>query len=318
MRARRILRGIGIGLAVIVAVPAIYFMVLVVTTPNVDHLRSEAPTQTSFMRLRGGDSARVEWVDLDGISPYLACAVVKAEDGGFFRHAGFEWGPLRKAFWAYVSGRSRGGGSTITQQLAKNLYLTPDRSMHRKLREALITRRLERSLDKLRILEIYLNVVEWGDGVWGAKQAARFYFGRPPTELSVFEAVVLASLLPAPRVSLDGRNRRRALYAQRRVLRQLRSSRVIDEDQYSEAVMRVDLLAKSLARGRTLRDAIADASTEPIAAPDPVAQVVSQIEPAQALANECGFARELAQRARDQAAGARHANHAVASTRSPP
>ncbi len=173
------------------------------------------------------------------------------------------------------------------------MYLTPDRSVHRKLRETLITWRLEQSLDKRRILELYLNVVEWGDGVWGAQQASRFYFGKSPSQLTAFEGAVLASLLPAPRVPLHGRNRERALYVQRRVLRQLRASGVIDQAQYSESVMRIALLAKALADGRTLRDAVGEAATTSIAPAGIVAEVADPIAASGALALECGRERRV-------------------------
>jgi membrane peptidoglycan carboxypeptidase len=122
----------------------------------------------------------------------LVCAIVKAEDRGFFRHSGFEWGQLRKALWGRVTGGSGVGGSTITQQLARNLYLSPARTLHRKVPETLIARRLESSTSG--ILELYLNVVEWGDGVWGVTRAARAYFGRSPAELGPFEAAFRAML----------------------------------------------------------------------------------------------------------------------------
>jgi monofunctional biosynthetic peptidoglycan transglycosylase len=283
MAARRILRRIMIGAGILVLVLVLYLVVLVATTPDVDHLVTATPTQTSYMRKRTeqrGSSTpdRVEWIDLDEVSPYLVCAVVKAEDGGFFRHAGFDWAQTRKAFWGYVTGDSQIGGSTITQQLARNLYLGPDRSLHRKLREALITRRLEHALDKRRILELYLNVVEWGDGVWGIKQAARVYFGREAHNLGAFEAAFLASLLPAPRAKLEGNNLRRALTVQRRVLRQLVVSAVIDSAQLTEANLRVD----ALSAGGSVSDVLG--ATTP----------AKPLDLSQLLANQCGLAEELA------------------------
>ncbi len=258
MRVRRFLRRLAACLGVFVLALTGYLVVLVVTTPDVDHLREAAPAQTSYMRLRAeqrghSGSDRVDWVDLDDISPYLVCAVVKAEDRGFFRHSGFEWAQIRKAFWANVTGGRRIGGSTITQQLARNLYLGPDRSLHRKLREALIARRLEGSLDKRRILELYLNVVEWGDGVWGAKQAARVYFGRSPAELDPIQATFLASLLPAPRAPLTGKNLVRARTEQRRVLHQMVVSKLIDH----ASPMRHLTLARVLANGCAIDEEIA-------------------------------------------------------------
>jgi monofunctional glycosyltransferase len=261
----------------------------------VSHLRDAQPTQTSFMRARAAERTsaaadRVEWIDLGQVSPYLVCAIIKAEDRGFFRHSGFEWAQLRKALWGHVTGGSGIGGSTITQQLARNLYLSPARTLHRKLREALITRRLESSLDKRRILELYLNVVEWGDGVWGVTQAARAYFGRSPAELGIFESAFLASLLPAPRALLHGKDLDRAVTEERRVLHQLVVSELIDHAAFSDARARVALLASSLSRREPLAQAL-QAATTPASRARP-------LELSNVLANECGLADELTAAAR--------------------
>lgn len=266
MSLRRIVRRLLAGLVFVVMALFVYLLVLMLTTPDVDDLRNAIPAETSYMRLRAADPTsrapgRLEAFALRDVSPYLVCAVVKAEDDGFFRHAGFEWSQLRKAFWGYVTNDSTIGGSTITQQLARNLFLGPERSLHRKLREALIARRLERVLDKRRILEIYLNVVEWGDGIWGARHAADAYFGRDPEQLGPFEAAVLASLLPAPRAALRDTNLRRASAVQRRVLRQMLAAKLVDREQFLDAMTRVDLLVQSLSRGDALLDALHRAST---------------------------------------------------------
>jgi monofunctional glycosyltransferase len=287
MRVRRWLRRTAWVIGVALFLLGAYLGILVATTPSVEHLVDTAPTQTSYMRLRAEQRPgedRVDWVSLSDVSPYLVCAVVKAEDRGFFRHAGFEWAQVRKALWGYLSASHANGGSTITQQLARNLFLTPARSLHRKLREALIARRLETALDKRRILELYLNVIEWGDGVWGAKQAARVYFGRSPAELGAFEAAVLASLLPAPRARLADNNLRRASAEQRRVLHQLVVSKLIDRAHFTDARMRVDQLNMRLAHGASFAQAVAQVTTVP--APPLTLERV--------LDDECGLAEELA------------------------
>jgi monofunctional biosynthetic peptidoglycan transglycosylase len=295
MRGRRLFRRVAIGLAIVVLALVAYLGVLFALTPDVSHLSDAQPTQTSFMRVRAAEPTsaaadRVEWIDLGQVSPYLVCAIIKAEDRGFFRHSGFEWAQLRKALWGHVTGGSGIGGSTITQQLARNLYLSPARTLHRKLREALITRRLESSLDKRRILELYLNVVEWGDGVWGVTQAARAYFGRTPAELGLFEAAFLASLLPAPRARLHGKGLDRAVTEERRVLHQLVVSGLIDHAAFSDARARVARLASSLSRGEPLAQAL-QAATTPASRARP-------LELSEVLANECGFAHELTAAAR--------------------
>jgi monofunctional biosynthetic peptidoglycan transglycosylase len=140
------------------------------------------------------------WVPYRSISPNLTRAVLVAEDGTFWQHDGVDYVQLRDAFEVSVERLEFvRGASTITQQLAKNLYLTPDRNPIRKLRELLIARRLEAELSKQRILEIYLNVIEWGDGIYGAEAAAREYFRTSASALSPQEASLLAAGIVNPR-----------------------------------------------------------------------------------------------------------------------
>lgn len=134
------------------------------------------------------------------MSPHLQKAVIVAEDASFYHHQGFDWEGLKEAVTRNVEkGRLRRGGSTITQQLAKNLYLTTEKNLFRKAHEAMLTWALERALTKKRILELYLNVAEWGQGVFGAEEAARYHIGRSAGDLSPDEAALLAAMLPSPR-----------------------------------------------------------------------------------------------------------------------
>jgi monofunctional biosynthetic peptidoglycan transglycosylase len=177
-------------------------------TPDVRPLRRENPKTTAFMAMRldearanrGPLRARQQWVSLDRISPHLRQAVLIGEDAAFYQHAGVDWDELHDAILDTVErGEPLRGASTITQQLAKNLYLSPARNPYRKLEELFITRRLEAVLSKRRILELYLNVVEWGDGIWGAEAAAQTYFNEPAADLSVEEGALLAASLMNPR-----------------------------------------------------------------------------------------------------------------------
>lgn len=170
--------------------------------------RSHDPELTAFMaqdleRLRKEDPrARLKhsWVDYRQISPQLKRALIAAEDARFLEHQGFDWDGIQDAFEKNLrKGRIVAGGSTISQQLAKNLFLTRDRSYLRKAQEALITLMIEAAMDKRRILEIYLNVIEWGDGLYGAEAAARHYFGKRAAELDDWEAAQLAAMVPRPR-----------------------------------------------------------------------------------------------------------------------
>lgn len=178
------------------------------TLPDVSVLATSNPGPTALMEHRQ-EMSRAEhrqaprqwaWVPLARISPHLQHAVIAAEDASFFMHEGFDWEGIKDAaIHNLEAGEMKRGGSTITQQLAKNLYLSAERSMLRKAREALITRSLEHHLTKKRILELYLNVAEWGNGVYGAEAAARHHFNKSAQELTPDEAAWLAAILPSPR-----------------------------------------------------------------------------------------------------------------------
>jgi monofunctional biosynthetic peptidoglycan transglycosylase len=140
------------------------------------------------------------WVSLDRISPHLRQAVLIGEDASFYQHSGVDWGEIKAAALDTIEkGEPLRGASTLTQQLAKNLYLSPARNPYRKVEELIITRRLEAELSKRRILELYLNDVEWGDGIWGAEAAARVYFNESAADLSVEESALLSAALMNPR-----------------------------------------------------------------------------------------------------------------------
>jgi len=152
---------------------------------------------------RQGVPARLDWtpVPLSRISPSMQRAAVVAEDARFWDHDGVDWEAMRGAFERnWEAGRLKVGGSTITQQLAKNLYLSPARTPWRKLRELAIAWRLERALSKKRILEIYLNVIEFGPRTFGVEAAARRYMGVPASELTREQAATLAAVIPSPRI----------------------------------------------------------------------------------------------------------------------
>jgi monofunctional biosynthetic peptidoglycan transglycosylase len=166
------------------------------------------PGSTSFMRLRMDElrekkpeaQLRHQWVPYEQISVHLKRAVITAEDDSFIDHEGFDWEGIERALEKNErKGRAVAGGSTISQQLAKNLFLSPSRSYVRKAQEAVITVMIEQVWSKRRILEVYLNVVEWGEGVFGAEAAARRYYGIPASRLGPGEAARLAVMLPNPR-----------------------------------------------------------------------------------------------------------------------
>ena len=150
---------------------------------------------------------RHKWVPYDKISLNLKRALVAAEDANFMEHEGFDWDAIQKAYEKNLKkGKVVAGGSTISQQLAKNLFLSGKRSPWRKLEEAVITIMLETVLSKQRIFEIYLNIIEWGDGVFGAEAASRYYFNKSAATLDAWEAARLASMVPNPRYYDRNRN----------------------------------------------------------------------------------------------------------------
>lgn len=170
---------------------------------------------SSMMRLRQAQALafnpttwaayRLQWVAYENISPALRRAVIAAEDDRFMLHSGFDWQAMRRAFSRNLrSGATLAGGSTITQQLAKNLFLSPSRSYLRKVQEALIAAMLEKLWSKQRIFEVYLNIAEWGDGVFGIGAAAQHYYALSPAALNAAQASHLAVMLPAPRAREKG------------------------------------------------------------------------------------------------------------------
>jgi monofunctional biosynthetic peptidoglycan transglycosylase len=166
------------------------------------------PAETAFMArerarletVRPGARLKHVWVDYEAISPQLKRAVIAAEDARFIEHEGVDWDAVQKALEANRKrGRPARGGSTISQQLAKNLFLSPERSYVRKGQELVITYMIEALWDKRRILEVYLNVAEWGDGVFGAEAAARHYYGASAARLGAEPSARLAVMLPRPK-----------------------------------------------------------------------------------------------------------------------
>ena len=201
---KRLLQATAAAAAISFAAVAYLYLSL----PDVRPLRTVNPRTTAFMELRAREADKAgkkprkaqQWVAYERISPSLKRAVIVAEDAAFFSHEGVDFDELEKSFQdSWNKGKRMRGGSTITQQLAKNLYLSPSRNPVRKIEELLIARRLEAELSKRRILELYLNVIEWGDGIWGAEAAARAYFQKPASALGADESALLAASIINPR-----------------------------------------------------------------------------------------------------------------------
>ena len=219
-------RAVAATLAALFASGAYVFL----TTPDVRQLRTKSPETTAFMELRareararGQEPRRIQrWVTYGRISPHLVRAVLVTEDSAFWQHDGLDYQQIRESMEVNLErGEFARGASTITQQLAKNLYLSPSKNPVRKLRELLIARRLEAELSKQRILEIYLNVIEWGDGIYGAEAAARTYFGKSAAQLTQSESALLAAAIANPRVMNPGSPTARLRRRQQMVMRRM-------------------------------------------------------------------------------------------------
>ena len=236
---RVIVRIIEIG-TVLAAIPA---LLLWCSVPNTAKLATENPASTAFIDLRRDQAEAAgkkfqlhwEWRPLGKISRYLRAAVIYAEDLRFYTHDGVDWHAFGDAIERDFAG-AKIGGSTITQQLAKNLYLSPNRSYIRKAREMLIAFSLEDHLTKTRILELYLNVVEWGDGVFGAEAASKRWFGHSAQSLSPAEAARLAIALPNPIKRAPNVHTSELAQKAIRIINLLRMQGLIDAAQYAEAL----------------------------------------------------------------------------------
>lgn len=224
-----------------------------ITFPSISKLRTENPATTSMIeyRLQQAKEENREprkfmvWQPIEQISPNLQRAVLAGEDARYFEHNGFDWDAINKAWdeavkegekeakaegdydpndWIPPMPSFKRGASTITQQLSKNLYLSEDRNFLRKGREAVYTYFLERELSKKRILEIYLNVIEWGDGIYGAEAASRVYFNKSASQLTASEAAYLSAMIPSPlNVFNPKKNPKRVVRRQKAILRGMNS-----------------------------------------------------------------------------------------------
>jgi len=245
---RLIWKVIKTGALVLLALFTIFVVYEVFTFPRVADLQTKNPETTSMIETRlkeareaGREPRRVQqWVPLSRISLNLQRAVLAGEDTNFVAHNGFDYEAIQKAWeagqkeaekearqegdndpsdWIPDLSKFRRGGSTVSQQLAKNLYLSSERTAARKVKEAAITYFLERSLSKCRILEIYLNVIEWGDGIYGAEAAAQTYFRKPAANLTPPEAAYLAAMIPSPLNIFNPQKNPRRVQRRQRVLR---------------------------------------------------------------------------------------------------
>jgi monofunctional glycosyltransferase len=247
---------------------AVFVAWLLFVWPPPSWWRGHWPRETAFQAMRArqegasgeGAPRRYRPVPLDSISDWIAKAAVVGEDDAFYQHHGIDWRSLREALgyhrgaFAWSNARDRAelqrvlgaagsrrdklrGASTITQQLAKNLYLSPSRNPLRKLKEAVVAYRLEWALGKRRILELYLNVAEFGPHLWGVEAASQAYFGRPAAHLSIDQAALLVATLPHPLTSNPSLRPGRTVWRQQLILRRLHGEPVVVPVEEAETVV---------------------------------------------------------------------------------
>lgn len=190
-------------LAVVFLFTGYFFLSL----PDVGYLKTQDPKTTALIEQRKREAGqkgkklkiRQKWISFDAVPRLLRDTVRISEDGAFYQHNGIDYYELKEAIKKNLQkGKKARGGSTITQQLAKNLFLSTEKSYYRKLKEFFIAKRLEKHLSKNRIFHLYLNVIEWGKGIFGVKTASEYYFGKPVSKLSLVEIVRLVSVIPKP------------------------------------------------------------------------------------------------------------------------
>lgn len=186
----------------------VFLQIIFLPYGNIRQLKTKNPTATAFMRdyvtrsKKEGHTLHLMqyWIPFQSISQDIIDAVIVSEDGTFWSHEGFDWFEFKESIEKnFEEGRASRGASTITQQLVKNLYLSSSKNPLRKLKEWILTWYMEKELSKSRILEIYLNIIEWGDGIYGIEAASRYYFSKSASELNREECARLAAIIPSPR-----------------------------------------------------------------------------------------------------------------------
>ncbi len=213
--------------------------------PDVSWLKNKNPKSTALMRQRIDEAAKIgkklkirqQWVSFKTIPLILRQAVRVSEDAGFYFHNGIDFEELKESLKKnWEKGKIVRGGSTITQQLAKNLFLSTDRSYWRKLKEYFIARRLEKELSKTRIFHLYLNVIEFGRGIFGVQAASRYYFGKNVNQLSLNELVRLAAIIPRPLKIKPNGDSRWLRWKTKWILRKLKKYHYINDREYRDAL----------------------------------------------------------------------------------
>jgi monofunctional biosynthetic peptidoglycan transglycosylase len=263
-------------LAVIVGAAALALALTWATLPDVSWLATKNPTTTTLIDQRRAEARaakrpfrpRQRWVTLKQISPRIIDAVVLSEDARFYAHGGFDWQEIRSAAEKDLEQRRFArGASTITQQLAKNLFLGTEKTLTRKLKEAMLAAKMESALTKRRILTLYLNVVEWGRGIFGIEAAARAHFQTSAAGLTTAQACLLAAMLPSPRRGDPASPSARLQRHSRIILDRMLEAGRISAAEHSEASAELERILAGPEERRLLQDLPREEESQPSAAP---------------------------------------------------
>ena len=241
--------------------------------PDINALKETHPVPTAFMQYRErqwADENRdmqitQKWVTMRNISPNIIKAVLIGEDDGFYHHDGFDVKGMENAIERSIKNGTLAGGSTISQQLSKNLYLSPSKNPIRKIKEAIITWRIEKTLSKRKILEIYLNVAEWGDGIFGIEAAARHYYHKSAKNLTAQEASRLAAVLPNP-IRYNPTGNQKYVKNRSRIILKIMKRRGVIQAIYKEVMTVPKNETTSFSESNTSLDSLFDISGEDVPA----------------------------------------------------
>jgi monofunctional biosynthetic peptidoglycan transglycosylase len=251
MVRKRPFRNILLGAAAFAGLWAVWVGISILRLPSVAPLANPKTSLVLTVKdWNGKDHPYVlgprnrDWTPLSAVPASMRKAVIASEDANFYVHEGVDYEAIREAIKADIrKGRFVRGGSTITQQVAKNVFLSREKTVSRKIKEIVLARRIDDVLSKSRILEIYLNAVEFGPMVYGIGHASRYYFGKSPSGLTVRESAFLAAMLPGPKVYNPYRRMDRVMRRSERILRRMAGSRMIGEAEYRLALAEVPNLA---------------------------------------------------------------------------
>jgi monofunctional glycosyltransferase len=223
----------------------LYVVYIFLTLPDVEYLKTGNPKTSAIMEQRKKEAEelgktlkiRQKWVSYNAIPQLLKNTVLTSEDASFYSHDGIDYYELKESIKKNLEkGKISRGGSTITQQLAKNLFLSTERSYFRKIKEFFIAKKLEKYLSKDRILYLYLNVIEFGNGIFGVEAASEFYFGKPVGSLSLSEIVRLVSVIPMPLKVTPVSGTRYLKWRARLLLTRIKAYHYISEEQYNDVI----------------------------------------------------------------------------------